>query len=31
MELETLKMYIKTNLANGFIWPSKSYAGAYYL
>ena len=24
MELETLKTYIKTNLANGFIRPSKS-------
>ena len=23
VELETLKTYIKTNLANGFIWPSK--------
>ena len=28
MELETLKAYIKTNLANGFIRPSKSPAGA---
>ena len=28
MELETLKTYIKTNLANGFIKPSKSSAGA---
>ena len=28
MELETLKTYIETNLANGFIWPSKSLAGA---
>ena len=28
MELETLKTYIKTNLANGFIRPSKSPAGA---
>ena len=28
VELETLKTYIKTNLANGFIWPSKSLAGA---
>ena len=28
VELETLKTYIKTNLANGFIWPSKSPAGA---
>ena len=27
-ELETLKAYIKTNLANGFIRPSKSSAGA---
>ena len=25
IELETLKTYIKTNLANGFIWPSKSF------
>ena len=24
IELETLKTYIKTNLANDFIWPSKS-------
>ena len=28
VELETLKAYIKTNLANGFIRPSKSPAGA---
>ena len=28
VELETLKAYIKTNLANGFIKPSKSLAGA---
>ena len=28
VELETLKAYIKTNLANGFIKPSKSPAGA---
>ena len=28
VELETLKTYIKTNLANGFIRPSKSHAGA---
>ena len=28
VELETLKAYIKTNLANGFIQPSKSPAGA---
>ena len=28
MELETLKAYIETNLANGFIRPSKSPAGA---
>ena len=28
VELETLKTYIKTNLANGFIWLSKSPAGA---
>ena len=27
VELETLKTYIKTNLANGFIWPFKSPAG----
>ena len=27
IELETLKTYIKTNLANGFIQPSKSLAG----
>ena len=27
VELETLKIYIKTNLANGFIRPSKSPAG----
>ena len=27
VELETLKTYIKTNLANGFIWPSKSPTG----
>ena len=27
IELETLKTYIKTNLANGFIRPSKSLAG----
>ena len=27
MELETLKAYIETNLANGFIRPSKSPAG----
>ena len=27
VELETLKTYIKTNLANGFIRPSKSLAG----
>ena len=26
--LETLKTYIETNLANGFIQPSKSFAGA---
>ena len=24
IELKTLKTYIKTNLANDFIWPSKS-------
>ena len=28
VELETLKTYIKTNLANGFICPSKSPVGA---
>ena len=28
LELETLKTYIETNLANGFIWLSKSPAGA---
>ena len=28
VELETLKTYIKTNLANGFIWSSKSLAEA---
>ena len=28
IELETLKIYIETNLANGFIWLSKSSAGA---
>ena len=28
VELETFKTYIKTNLANGFIWPSKSPVGA---
>ena len=28
VELETLKIYIKTNLANSFIRPSKSSAGA---
>ena len=28
VELKTLKTYIKTNLANGFIWPSKSSASA---
>ena len=28
VELKTLKTYIKTNLANGFIWPLKSPAGA---
>ena len=27
IELETLKTYIKTNLANGFIWSSKFFAG----
>ena len=28
VELETLKAYIKTYLKTGFIWPSKSLAGA---
>ena len=28
VELKTLKTYIETNLANGFIWPSKSPTGA---
>ena len=28
VELETLKIYIETNLANGFFYPSKSPAGA---
>ena len=28
VELETLKIYIKINLTNGFIWPSKSLTGA---
>ena len=28
VELKTLKIYIKTNLTNGFIWPSKSPADA---
>ena len=28
IELETLKTYIKTNLANDFIWSSKSPIGA---
>ena len=28
VELKTLKTYIKTNLANGFIQPSKSFTGA---
>ena len=28
VELKTLKTYIKTNLANGFIWPLKSPASA---
>ena len=31
VELETLKTYIKTNLANSFIWPLKSLASAYIL
>ena len=28
VELKTFKTYIKTNLANGFIWPLKSSIGA---
>ena len=28
VELKTLKTYIETNLANGFIWPLKSLANA---
>ena len=28
VELETLKIYIKTHLKTGFIWPSKSLIGA---
>ncbi len=28
VELETLKTYIETHLKTGFIWPSKSPAGA---
>lgn len=28
VELKTLKLYIETNLANNFIWPSKSSARA---
>ena len=31
VELETLKTYIKTNLANGFIWPFKSPIEAFIL
>ena len=31
VELETLKFYIEINLANGFIRPSKSPAGAFIL
>ena len=31
VELETLKTYIETNLANGFIQPSKFLAGAFIL
>ena len=31
VELETLKIYIKTILANSFIWPSKPLAGAFIL
>ena len=29
VELETLKIYIKTNLANSFIWPFKSLIRAF--
>lgn len=29
VELETLKIYNKTNFANGFIWPFKSPVGAF--
>lgn len=28
MDLKTLKTYIKSNLANSFIWPSNSTTGA---
>ena len=31
IKLETLKIYIKINLANGFIWPSKSSTKAFIL
>ena len=31
MELKTLKAYIENNLANGFIWPSKSPTGVFIL
>ena len=31
IELKTFKTYIKTNLANGFIWSFKSFAGVFIL
>ena len=31
IEMETLKIYIKINLANNFIWPSKSLTRAFIL
>ena len=31
IKLETLKTYIETHLKTGFIWPSKSSAGAFIL
>lgn len=31
VELETLKIYIKTNLANNFIWPFNPFVGAFTL
>ena len=31
VELKTLKIYIETNLANGFTWPSKLPAGSFFL